>query len=127
MIIFFHSAYFEFFLALSNRFEFMNSINSLYYCLVISLHHAIDVFFLLSGFLMSFLTMKEMISKGEKFSLIKVFIRRVIRYLPVFYFLIGLERLGYEKNPPSVHLIVLESKKMKKLVLGGQHAFYFTT
>jgi peptidoglycan/LPS O-acetylase OafA/YrhL len=108
-IIFFHAFFFEQFFALSNRFEYNKLYKSLYFTFMISLNHSVDIFFFLSGFLMSFLTLKELQSKGSRFSWATFFLRRVIRYAPLFYFMIGLERNTYGGNPPSSHLVITEA------------------
>ena len=92
-VIWFHCYYINMYMGISDRFEFNKVFKSLYFTFVINLSHSVDVFFILSGFLMSYLTIREIQSTPERFSWARVFCRRIIRLLPILYFIVGIERI----------------------------------
>lgn len=105
-VVLLHSFFFELFFAVEDRLEYNGTFNSLKFTFMINLGHAIDVFFMLSGFLMSYLTIREIQSRQNDFSWVKFIARRITRLLPIFYFLIGFERTTYGGNPPSAQLVI---------------------
>ena len=62
-VLLLHSFFFELFFAVEDRREYNNTFNGLMFTFMINLGHSIDVFFLLSGFLMSYLTIREIQSR----------------------------------------------------------------
>ena len=46
----------------------------------------VDLFFIISGLLMSYLTVPQVLKQGSKFNWAKFILRRLIRYMPVYYF-----------------------------------------
>ena len=102
----FHVFFLEIYLPIPSRGQFNQIFHSINFTLLTSISLVVDVFFFLGGFLMSFLTIPELQKKREKFSWTSFFLRRLIRYLPVYYFLIGNERMGSGSKPENLQMVI---------------------
>ena len=101
-IVLIHTYFFSIFLPLINRKEFNQTINSLFFTVLGHLNYSVDVFFFIAGFLMCVLTLAEMKRKGEQFSWTLIIIRRLTRYLPSYFFIIGLDRVFPQGSPETI-------------------------
>ena len=101
-IVMIHTYFFSIFLPLDNRKEFNQTIYSLFFTVIGHLNYSVDVFFFIAGFLMCVLTLEEMKRKGEHFSWALIIIRRLIRYLPNYFFIIGLDRVFPQSSPETI-------------------------
>lgn len=101
-IVLLHCEYFIMFLPVENRFEYLDRIDKFYFHLIYSLVYCVDCFFYLAGFLMAYLSVKEIQEKGDKFRWSLHIMRRIIRYLPAYLFLIGFERSLPTRYPDSI-------------------------
>ena len=120
-LVVFHTFAISIYFTIDNRQEFNTIFSTFSYTLICSMVYSVDVFFYLSGFLMSYLGVKEIQRKQDKFSWTRFFIRRILRIVPIYYFLIGLERLGSGMVPESSQMIVptLVSAESKQLWWSG--------
>ena len=90
-IIFFHIFIYEFFTAVTNRVVQYQYFTGLYiYCMLL-LSQSVDIFYFLAGFLVSYLTIQELYKKKESFSWTVFIIRRYIRYIPSYYFVLVID------------------------------------
>ena len=66
-IIIVHCQYYIMFFPIENRFEYTDNFDKIFFHLILCLNHCVDFFFYLAGFLMAYLSIKELREKGENF------------------------------------------------------------
>ena len=91
---------------LNNRREYEDSTNTLFLTWVRSFNSGVDLFFYIAGFLMAILVSRDIVQKGKNFSLIKCIIRRLARYLPVYLFVIGVDRCFVKPVPANSRSVI---------------------
>lgn len=103
LVLIFHCSYFEFYASISNHFDRINLLNSAFFDWVPLLTMPVDIFLYMSGFLVSYLTIPKLQQKKSKFSWLKFFTRRLIRLIPVYFFvlLFGLYVLKFTNQGPQ--------------------------
>lgn len=106
-IMFFHCFIYEFFASVTNRLAQYQSFSSLFINFMVIITLNVDIFFFLSGFLASYLTIPELRKKKADFSWMGFYIRRLIRYTPAYFFvlLVDLVLLKHLANGPQWPLI----------------------
>lgn len=105
-ILLLHDYIFMMGLPLRNRKEYNDNINSLFTTWVRSFNYGVDIFFYIAGFLMAVLTIREVYRKGDKFSIWACVVRRLGRYLPVYLFIIGVDRCFVKDVPGNSRSII---------------------
>jgi hypothetical protein len=105
-IMFLHDYIFSMGVVLKNRKEYSDNINSLFTTWVRSFNFGVDVFFYIAGFLMAILTLQEIKRKGKNFSIFKCILRRLSRYLPIYLFIIGVDRCFVKAAPGNSRSVI---------------------
>ena len=105
-ILLLHDYIFMMGLPLQNRREYNDNINSLFTTWVRSFNYGVDIFFYIAGFLMAVLTIREIRRKGDRFRIWGCVVRRLVRYLPVYLFIIGVDRCFVKAVPGNSRSII---------------------
>ena len=105
-LLIFHGFFMIIYIPMTNRAYFNSLFSTFQFTLIVSISLIVDIFFFIAGFLMSYLTVQSIREQKEKFRWGGMIVRRLVRYLPAYFFVIGMERCGAGGKPASLRSVI---------------------
>ena len=106
LLLIFHGFFMIIYVPMTNRAYFNSLFSTFQFTMIVSISLIVDVFFLIAGFLLSYHTIQNMREQKEKFRWGVLIIRRLVRLLPAYFFVIGMERCGAGGKPGSLRSVI---------------------